>query len=54
MGKEYFQEVATVNYPNIYEFTRITEFKHLTGQKSPKTTIVKEYPMNIRNNIKRK
>ncbi len=41
---EVYQEVGTVNYPNDYDFTRITEFKHLTGQKSHKTTILKEYP----------
>jgi UDP-galactopyranose mutase len=39
-----FQPVAVVNYPNDYEFTRITEFKHLTGQEHPKTSIVYEYP----------
>ncbi|MBD8069403.1 UDP-galactopyranose mutase [Bacillus sp. PS06] len=37
-----FQKVGTVNYPNNYNFTRITEFKHLTGQVLPNTTIVKE------------
>lgn len=42
--QEFFQEVATVNYPNDYEFTRITEFKHLTGQNHPKTTFAREYP----------
>ncbi len=42
--QEYFQEVGTVNYPNDYDFTRITEFKHLTSQKSNFTTIVKEFP----------
>lgn len=42
--QEFFQPVATVNYPNDYEFTRITEFKHMTGQKAAKTTVVKEYP----------
>lgn len=41
---EYYQETATVNYPNDYDFTRITEFKHLTGQKHPCTTIAREYP----------
>ena len=41
---EYYQSVATVNYPNDYDFTRITEFKHITGQVHLKTTIVKEYP----------
>ncbi|MGB9980282.1 UDP-galactopyranose mutase [Methanobacterium sp.] len=43
-NKDYFQEVGTINYPNDYKFTRITEFKHLTGQKNVKTTIIKEYP----------
>lgn len=41
--QEYYQEVGTVNYPNDYDFTRITEYKHLTGQKHEKTTISKEY-----------
>jgi len=39
-----FQETGTINYPNDYAFTRITEFKHLTGQKHDKTTVVYEYP----------
>ncbi len=42
--KEQFQEVATVNYPNDYDFTRITEFKHIHPAKTDKTTILKEYP----------
>ncbi len=41
---EYYQLAGTVNYPNDYDFTRITEFKHLTGQKCDKTTILKEFP----------
>lgn len=39
-----FQDVGTVNYPNDYAFTRVTEFKHLTGQKHDKTTVVYEFP----------
>jgi UDP-galactopyranose mutase len=39
-----YQPVAVVNYPNDYEFTRVTEFKHLTGQEHLKTSIVYEYP----------
>lgn len=39
-----FQPVATVNYPNQEAFTRITEFKHLTGQQTKGTSIVYEYP----------
>lgn len=41
---ESYQEAPVVNYPNDYEFTRITEFKKLTGQDSKVTTILKEYP----------
>ena len=33
-----------VNYPNDYAYTRVTEFKYLTGQEHPKTTLVYEYP----------
>ncbi|WP_422393198.1 UDP-galactopyranose mutase [Neomoorella humiferrea] len=32
--------MRTVNYPNEFDFTRITEFKHLTGQVLPRTTVV--------------
>jgi UDP-galactopyranose mutase len=42
--REHFQSVGTVNYPNDHKFTRITEFKHLTGQVHPTTSIVREYP----------
>jgi len=42
--KEYYQNVATVNYPNEYNFTRITEFKHIHHANTKKTTILKEYP----------
>jgi len=38
------QEVAVINYPNDYAYTRVTEFKHLTGQDHAKTTLVYEYP----------
>ncbi|MBS5865856.1 MAG: UDP-galactopyranose mutase [Coriobacteriaceae bacterium] len=41
-----FQPVGTVNYTTSEDFTRITEFKNLTGQVLPgKTTIMREYPM---------
>ena len=43
--KEFYQEKATVNYPNDYDFTRITEFKHIHPTTSSKTTILKEYPL---------
>ena len=38
------QTVGTVNYPNDFEFTRSTEFRHLTGQPHDGTTLVREYP----------
>jgi UDP-galactopyranose mutase len=41
---ERFQPTGTVNYPNEHLFTRITEFKHLTGQRHAKTSVVYEYP----------
>jgi UDP-galactopyranose mutase len=43
---EKFQSVATVNYPNDFDFTRITEFKHMTGQSHTGTSIVREYPQS--------
>jgi UDP-galactopyranose mutase len=42
--EEHYQAAATINYPNDYDFTRITEYKQLTGQQHPYTTIVREYP----------
>lgn len=42
--KEWYQSAPVVNYPNDYEFTRITEFKYLTGQSHAKTSIVYEFP----------
>jgi len=44
VNKEFLQPVAVINYPNDHAYTRITEFKHLTGQKNPKTSIVYEFP----------
>ena len=43
-GTPQYQPVGTVNYPNDHAYTRITEFKHLTGQEHPGTSIVREYP----------
>jgi UDP-galactopyranose mutase len=44
LNREWFQPVAVVNYPNDFEYTRVTEFKHLTGQQHQRTSIVYEYP----------
>ncbi|MFK7602000.1 UDP-galactopyranose mutase [Deinococcus sp. SM5_A1] len=39
-----FQAVGTVNYPNDYAYTRISEFKYITGQRHERTSVVYEYP----------
>src|SRR5919112_4484905 len=44
LPQEQFQAVGTVNYPNDYAYTRISEFKHITGHTSASTSIVYEYP----------
>ncbi len=44
IDKEYYQKAAVVNYPNDYEFTRITEYKHFTDIKTSATIISKEFP----------
>ena len=41
---ESYQPVASTRWPMDYDYTRITEFKKLTGQKHAKTTILKEIP----------
>jgi len=41
---ETFQTAPVINYPNEQAFTRITEFKYLTGQEHKKTSIVYEFP----------
>lgn len=46
--EEQVQAVGTVNYPNDYDFTRITEFKHLTGQRCYGSTWIEEYPQAYR------
>lgn len=40
-----FQTVGTVNYPDeAVPYTRITEYKHLTGQRHSRTSLTYEYP----------
>ncbi len=41
---EKLQPVAVINHPNEHDYTRVTEFKHLTGQAHSKTSVVYEYP----------
>ena len=44
LDQEQYQPVGTVNYPMSEDYTRISEYKHLTGQVHPKTSITFEYP----------
>jgi UDP-galactopyranose mutase len=39
-----FQSAPVINYPNEHLYTRVTEFKYLTGQEHTKTSIVYEFP----------
>jgi UDP-galactopyranose mutase len=41
-----YQRAPVINYPNDCAYTRVTEFKYLTGQESNKTTIVYEFPQD--------
>jgi len=45
IDKEYYQPAAVVNYPNDYDWTRITEYKYFLNEKSDKTTVCFEYPL---------
>lgn len=40
-----FQPAAQVNYPNDHEYTRVAEYKWITGQEHPGTTLSYEYPV---------
>ena len=42
--RDVYQSTGTINFPNEQPYTRVTEFKYLTGQQHPKTTVVFEYP----------
>lgn len=42
-NQEFYQSNSVVNYPNDYDFTRISEYKYYLNDKSDKTVIAKEY-----------
>lgn len=45
LDRERLQPVAVVNYPELaVPYTRVTEYKHLTGQAHPRTSVTYEYP----------
>ncbi len=47
LDKEYYQKTVMTNYPNNYDFTRITEHKYFLDEKSDKTIISIEYPQQF-------
>lgn len=44
-NKASYQSTAVINYPNNYDYTRITEYKKMTGQEHAGTSIHEEYPV---------
>lgn len=44
LDREWHQPVAVVNYPQSEPYTRVTEYKHLTGQSHMRTSLTYEYP----------
>lgn len=44
IDKEFYQGYQQINFPNEFDFTRVTEWKHATGQKHKNTVITREYP----------
>jgi UDP-galactopyranose mutase len=44
LDQEWLQPVGVVNYPGTEPYTRVTEYKHLTGQSHPATSVTWEYP----------
>ena len=43
-NRKVFQSAPVINYPNDHPYTRVTEFKYLTGQEHKRTSVVYEYP----------
>src|SRR5215212_6237902 len=44
LDKAWHQSVGVVNFPQTNDYTRVTEYKHLTGQEHEKTALTYEYP----------
>jgi len=44
LAQSQYQPVGTMNFPNDHAYTRVTEFKYLTGQTHSHTSLVYEYP----------
>lgn len=50
VNREFYQDAGTIHFPNEYEFTRVSEMKRITGQKSDVTTIIREFPKDCNRN----
>lgn len=48
MDMAQYQSVAVINYPNEYDYTRVTEYKHFLPSKSSKTVVAFEYPSEFK------
>jgi UDP-galactopyranose mutase len=44
LDKAWHQPVGVINYPQTEDYTRVTEYKHLTGQEHPRTALTYEFP----------
>lgn len=44
LDRAWHQPVAVINYPQTEAYTRVTEYKHLTGQRHARTSLTYEYP----------
>ena len=47
LDTEWHQPVAVVNYPQTQAYTRVTEYKHLTGQQNARTSLTYEFPSDV-------
>ena len=47
LDTEWFLPTGTVNYPQTEAYTRVSEYKHMTGQVHPRTAITYEYPSAV-------
>jgi UDP-galactopyranose mutase len=47
VNTEWHQSVGVINFPQTEEYTRVTEYKHLTGQVHPQTALTYEYPSAV-------
>jgi UDP-galactopyranose mutase len=47
LDQDWYQTVGVINYPQTEAYTRVTEYKHLTGQEHARTSLTYEYPSAV-------